>query len=77
MVSSITALIFVLLRLGLVATIAAIFFVNAFNGMALGKDWSAWYVPASLATLLLLLGIAVFAFWRSLGGRELIEGDAE
>jgi serine/threonine-protein kinase len=74
--AAITALIFVLLRLGLVATIAAIFFVAAFDGMALGKDWSAWYVPASLATLLLLVGISVFAFWRSLGGRELIEGDA-
>ncbi len=73
----ITALIFVLLRLGLVATIAAIFFVTAFDGMALGKDWSAWYVPASLATWVLLIGIGVFAFWRSLGGRELIEGDAE
>jgi predicted Ser/Thr protein kinase len=72
---AITALIFVLLRFGLVATIAAAFFVDAVNGMALGTDWSAWYAPASLATLLLLVGISVFAFWRSLGGRELIEGD--
>jgi len=72
----ITALIFVLLRCGLVATIAAAFFVDAVNGMALGTDWSAWYVPASLATQMLLVGISVFAFWRSLGGRELIEGDA-
>jgi serine/threonine-protein kinase len=71
----ITALIFVLLRLGLVASIAAVFFVGALGGVALGTDWSAWYVPASLATLLLLMGIVVFAFWRSLGGRALIEGD--
>jgi tRNA A-37 threonylcarbamoyl transferase component Bud32 len=71
-----TALIFVLLRLGLVATIVALLYVNAVNGMALGTDWSAWYVPASLATLVLLVGIAVFAFWRSLGTRELIEGEA-
>jgi hypothetical protein len=70
------ALIFVLLRSGLVATVAAIFFVTAFDGMALGTDWRAWYMPASLATALLLLGIAIFAFWRSLGGRELLEGDA-
>ncbi len=40
--------------------------------MALGTDWNGWYVPASMATLLLLLGISVFAFWRSLGGRDLI-----
>jgi serine/threonine-protein kinase len=69
------ALIFVLLRLGLVATIAAAFFIDAVNSMPLGTDWSAWYVPASIATLLLLVGISVFAFWRSLGGRALIEGD--
>jgi uncharacterized membrane protein len=70
------ALIFVLLRFGLVATIAAVFFINAVNTMALGTDWSAWYMPASVATLLLLVGISVFAFWRSLGGRALIEDDA-
>ena len=72
----ITALIFALLRVGLVATISALLYVNAINGIALGKDWTAWYVPASIATLLVLIGISVFAFWRSLGGRELIEGDA-
>jgi len=69
-----TALIFVLLRVGLVATFVAVVFVGAMNGMAIGLDWSAWYVPASLATALLLMGISVFAFWRSLGGRVLIEG---
>ena len=74
--AAITTLIFVLLRVGLVATISAMFFVKAFDGMALGTDWRTWYVPASLATLLLILGISIFAFWRSLGGRELIEGDA-
>jgi hypothetical protein len=41
--------------------------------MALGTDWSAWYIPASIATLLLMVAIAVFAFWRSLGGQALIE----
>jgi serine/threonine-protein kinase len=69
----ITLLIFVLLRCGLVATIAAVFFINGCNGMALGTDWNAWYVPASLATMLLLIGIATLAFWRSLGGRELLQ----
>jgi serine/threonine-protein kinase len=70
------ALIFVLLRYGLVATIAAAFFIDAVNAMALGTDWSGWYMPASIATLVLLVGISLFAFWRSLGGRELIEADA-
>jgi predicted Ser/Thr protein kinase len=64
-------LIFVLLRFGMVSTMAAILFINSFNKITLGSDWKTWYAPAGLATFLLLLGVAVFAFWRSLGGREL------
>jgi len=70
---AVSALIYVLLRFGLVATIAAVFFINALNTMALGTDLNAWYIPSSIATMLLLLGISIFAFWRSLGGRGLIE----
>jgi predicted Ser/Thr protein kinase len=70
-------LIFVLLRFGMVATMAAVLFINSFNKITLGSDWKTWYAPWGLATLLLLLGVAVFAFWRSLGGRELfgVAGD--
>ena len=68
-------LIFVLLRLGLVAIIALVFFIKAWNAMSLGTDWKAWYAPSGLATMLLLLGIACFAFWRSLGSRELLAGE--
>jgi hypothetical protein len=52
----------VLLRYGLVATVAGIVFVNEFVNITIGADWRAWYVPSGLATLLLLLGIALFAF---------------
>jgi serine/threonine-protein kinase len=65
-------LVFVLLRLGLVAAMAAIFFANDTASVLLGSDWSAWYVPNGLATLAVLLGIGVFAFVRSLGDRELL-----
>jgi len=65
-------LIYLLLRWGLVASITTIFFVNAFNNITLGTNLKTWYTPAGLSTFLLLLGIAVYAFWRSLGGRELI-----
>lgn len=68
-------LIFVLLRLGLVAIISAIFFGNSYNALVLGGDWKAWYAPSGLATLLLIMSIALFAFWRSLGSRELLAGD--
>jgi serine/threonine-protein kinase len=67
-----TVVAYVLMRLGLVATIVLIFFVNTFNGLWLGTDWSTWYASNGIATAALLIGIAVFAFWRSLGGRELI-----
>ncbi len=66
-----SVLLFVLLRLGLVATITAAFFIDGTNLITLGADWTTWYAPGGLATFLLLLGIAVFAFWRSLGGRDL------
>jgi hypothetical protein len=65
----------VLLRFGLVATISAVFFINSFNGMPLGLDWTTWYAPYALATLALLLAITAVAFWRSLGSRGLL-GDA-
>jgi serine/threonine-protein kinase len=69
------ALAFVLLRSGLVATIATLFFADSGNGVILGMNWNNWYTPAGLASLLLLVGIAVSAFWLSLGGRDLLEGE--
>ena len=68
-------LIFLLLRSGLVAAISTVFFVNCFNGLILGTDWKVWYAPSGFATLLLMAGIAIFAFWRSLGSRELMGED--
>jgi hypothetical protein len=70
-ISVYSVLVFVLLRLGLVATMAAVFFIDAFNMISLGTDFKTWYAPSGLATCLLLLGIAIFAFWRSLGSHEL------
>jgi serine/threonine-protein kinase len=67
-------LLFVLLRYGLVAIVAAACFIDSLDNMTLGADWKTWYAPAGLATLTMLLGIAIFAFWRSLGGRELFGG---
>jgi predicted Ser/Thr protein kinase len=69
-------LIFILLRLGLVATMAAMFFINSTGKIILGADWKAWWAPAGLATLALLLAIAAIAFWRSLGSRPLLGSEA-
>ena len=63
-------LMMVLLRYGLVTIIAACFFLDTFDSIGLGGDWKTWYAPAGLASVALLAGIAVYAFWRSLGSGE-------
>ena len=65
-------LILLLLRFGLVATITTVFFANGFGNLCLGTSLKTWFTPSALASFLLLLGIATYAFYRSLGGRELI-----
>ena len=70
-----TALAYVLMRVGLVATVSLIFFINTINTIWLGMDWKAWYAPYSIATLFLLLGIAGFAFWCALGRHVLTGGE--
>jgi serine/threonine-protein kinase len=70
-------LLLVLLRYGLVTIMAAVFFLNTIDDLGLGGDWKAWYVPSGLATLALLLGIAIYAFWRSLGTRDLFDEAAD
>jgi len=69
-------LIYLLLRLGLVAIISTVFFISGFNDITLGTDCTTWYAPFGLATVFLLLGLAVFGLWRSLGTRDLL-GNAE
>lgn len=66
---------FLLMRLGLVASLSAILFINAFSSVWLGSDWKAWYAPAGIATILLFLTIAFVAFWKSLGSRDLLGGE--
>jgi hypothetical protein len=63
---------FVLIRFGLVASIAAIFFANCFPNIWLGSDWKAWFAPIGVASMLVVAGIAGVAFWKSLGDRDLL-----
>jgi hypothetical protein len=64
-------LMFVLLRVGLVATICMIFFLNASGRISLGWDLKAWWAPHGCATIALLIGVGAYAFWRSIGTRDL------
>jgi hypothetical protein len=70
------ALMFVLLRNGLVTTIATLFFVDSCNTVVLGANLNTWYAPFGLASLLLLCGITTWAFYRALGSRDLIGEEA-
>ncbi|HTB14445.1 MAG TPA: serine/threonine-protein kinase [Bryobacteraceae bacterium] len=64
-------LMFVLLRVGLVTTVSAMFFLNALNRICLGSDWKAWWAPEGLATIVLILAVSSYAFWRSMGVQDL------
>jgi serine/threonine-protein kinase len=66
---------FVLLRFGLVATMSVVFFANGMGAINLGLDWKTWYAPFGLASLLLMIGILLTAFWRSLGSHGLFGQD--
>jgi serine/threonine-protein kinase len=69
------ALALVLMRIGLVATIGAIYFINTFSGIWLGGSWTSWFTPYGIAATLVALAIAIVAFWKSLGSRDLLGGE--
>jgi serine/threonine-protein kinase len=68
-----SALIFCLLRFGLVVAVPAVFFLNTINGATVGTDLSTWYAPTGLITLALVLAITLFAFRRCVGETNLVE----
>ena len=63
----------ILIRMGMVLTIAALFFLNTTGKISIGPGLSGWYTPYGLAYMALLIAIAVYAFWRSIGERTLEE----
>ena len=65
-----SALIFLLVRYGLIVSIVAMYFLNSFNYVLLVFNWKTFYAPSGIATGALLLGIVIYAFWRSLGNRR-------
>ncbi len=66
-----TGLAFVLLRLGLVSTIVAIFLVNLLNRTPGAQSLTAWYEWAVIAYRLLALAIVLWAFWNTSGEQAL------
>jgi len=62
---------FLLVRYGLLATAAAVFLNIVFASFPITTQMSAWYSGIGLTGLALLLGLTVYAFHTSLGGRPL------
>jgi hypothetical protein len=71
-----TLLVFVLLRLGLVATIVSIFFVNVLLRTPAPQTLTKPYEWAVVAYPLVTLAVVVWAFWRT-SGRQLLAASTE
>lgn len=59
----------VVARFGLLATMAAQLFFFLSVMYPLTTDFSAWYAPSTIFALGIALGLAVYGFYTSLGGR--------
>ncbi len=68
------AIFYALMRFGLLSGMFCLFFANSLGRSASNNDFTVWYMPNTVATMILLIGIAVFAFWRSLGDQKLVGG---
>jgi eukaryotic-like serine/threonine-protein kinase len=62
----------VLVRFGLLAVASQSLVQELLAGSPLTRDLSAWYAGASIAVLLLVIALAGFGFYASLGGRPLL-----
>jgi len=62
-------LVFAIMRLGLVATVAALFFANNILGMPGAQGLTKFYEWAVVAGPAMLLLIVIWAFWRTSGQR--------
>jgi serine/threonine protein kinase len=65
-------IIFGITRFGVFATVVAVFTANCLGTMGITSDLTTWIMPYNIATLLLLAGLSVFGFWRSLGTQKII-----
>jgi hypothetical protein len=65
------AWLFVLVRFGLLALAANIVFGNLLTAFPITTQVSAWYSGIGLAGLVLLLDLAGYGFYTSLGGQPL------
>ena len=66
--------VFCLIRFGLLTLVTNYIFYSVMKDFPLTLQGSAWYAGISLAGILLMAAIALYAFYTSLGGRPLFGG---
>ncbi len=66
---------FILIRVGMVSSVATLFFINTPGRINIGPGLGGWYTPYGLATMALLIAIGIYSFWRSIGARTLGDED--
>ena len=66
--------VFLLIRLGLLAVVASGVFNDFLGSFPVTTQGSAWYAGISLAGILLMAAIALYAFYTSLGDRPVFGG---
>jgi hypothetical protein len=68
-------ILFVLVRYGILAAVALFYTANVILDFPMSLDFSRWYSGSCLAALLVILGLAAYGFYSSLGGRPIF-GDS-
>ena len=71
---SLALTVFLLIRFGLLAVVAAGVFNDLLGSFPLTTQGSAWYAGISLAGILLMAAMAFYGFYTSLGGRPVFGG---
>ncbi len=61
--------VFLLIRFGLLAVVASEAFNDLLSSLPLTAQLSSWYASVSLAGIVLVVAVAFYAFYTSLGGR--------
>ncbi len=69
------AILFIMLRFGVIATMSTMFFLNLVSVSSMGLNLAAWWAPNGLLAIALLLLIAGWSFKIALGKRELLGGE--
>jgi hypothetical protein len=68
--------VFVLIRFGLLAMVVDLLVNDTLTVYPLTMQWSAWYAGISLTGILLVVAMAGYGFYTSLGGRPIFGGAA-